>query len=251
MSEFSDRFRLLKDESGVTLKELSEKLDITVPNLSYYMKGREPSYDILIKISNYFNVTTDWLIGRTDTKTLASRSLSEEIINKVSSSIPNSTSKDEMPTLSIFKDDYLNIQDTIVNFLYYYYCFLSQCEYLESHIKQLDYSAINSTIVMSTNEMVEYLMDLFDSAQKILSSPIPNSFFEYYFDSLTRLDLFTNRYKTLIANVVKLITSNFDGNKDKLEVIVDFIQNAENYSENLLSEVEFNNFFKQFEWYFI
>ena len=70
MSEFSDRFRMLKDESGATLKELSEKLDITVPNLSYYMKGREPSYDILIKIADYFNVTTDWLIGRTNEKQL-------------------------------------------------------------------------------------------------------------------------------------------------------------------------------------
>lgn len=247
MSEFSDRFRLLKDESGATLKELSEKLDITVPNLSYYMKGREPSYDILIKIADYFNVTTDWLIGRTDNRTLASKSLDEEVISKILFSIPDNTPKDETPTLSIFKDDYLNIQDTIVNFLCYYYCFLSQCEYLERHIKQLDYSKVNNTIVISTNEMMEYLVDLFDSAQKILSSPIPNSFFEYYFNSLTRLNLFTNRYKILLANVIKLITSNFDGNKDKLEVIVDFIQHAENYSENLLSEAEFNNFFKQFE----
>ena len=28
------------------------------------MKGREPSYDILISIANYFNVTVDWLVGR-------------------------------------------------------------------------------------------------------------------------------------------------------------------------------------------
>jgi Predicted transcriptional regulator with an HTH domain len=64
MSKFFERFRLLKEESGVTLKQMSEKLHITIPNLSYYMKGREPSYDILIKIADYFNVTTDWLIGR-------------------------------------------------------------------------------------------------------------------------------------------------------------------------------------------
>lgn len=63
MSEFSNRFRQLKEESGLVLKDLSEKLGITVPNLSYYMKGREPSYDILIKIAKYFNVTTDWLVG--------------------------------------------------------------------------------------------------------------------------------------------------------------------------------------------
>ena len=67
MSEFSNRFRQLKEESNLTLKDLSEELGISVPNLSYYMKGREPSYDILISIANYFNVTTDWLIGN-DTK---------------------------------------------------------------------------------------------------------------------------------------------------------------------------------------
>lgn len=63
MSEFSNRFRQLKDESGMTLKEISSVLDITVPNLSYYMKGREPDYDTLIKIAQYFNVSVDWMIG--------------------------------------------------------------------------------------------------------------------------------------------------------------------------------------------
>ena len=63
MSKFSERFRALKDESELTLKELSAVLDISIPNLSYYMKGREPNYDILIRIANYFNVTTDWLVG--------------------------------------------------------------------------------------------------------------------------------------------------------------------------------------------
>lgn len=81
MSEFSNRFRQLKDEANLTLKELSEALDITSPNLSYYMKGREPSYDILIRIADYFNVTTDWLVGRTDAKNSSQESLYEQIEN--------------------------------------------------------------------------------------------------------------------------------------------------------------------------
>ena len=64
MSKFNERFRELKDESNMTLKELSAVLDITVPNLSYYMKGREPNYNTLIKIADYFDVTIDWLVGR-------------------------------------------------------------------------------------------------------------------------------------------------------------------------------------------
>lgn len=80
MSKFSERFRQLKEEKqGMTLKELSAQLDISVPNLSYYMKGREPNYDTLIKISDYFNVTVDWLVGRTDARNSAQSSIISEI----------------------------------------------------------------------------------------------------------------------------------------------------------------------------
>ena len=77
MSEFSNRFRQLKEEADLTLKELSEKLDITVPNLSYYMNGREPNYDTLIRISDYFGVSTDWLIGNDTQKNVSEKEIIE------------------------------------------------------------------------------------------------------------------------------------------------------------------------------
>lgn len=83
MSEFSNRFRQLKEESELTLKDLSDELGVSVPNLSYYMKGREPSYDILITIANYFNVTTDWLIGRTDARNPESLNAFDMIEEKI------------------------------------------------------------------------------------------------------------------------------------------------------------------------
>lgn len=70
MSLFSDRFRQLKDERNLTLKDISKDLGISTPNLSYYMNGREPSYDILMRIAHYFHVSTDWLIGYTDTQNI-------------------------------------------------------------------------------------------------------------------------------------------------------------------------------------
>lgn len=79
MSEFSNRFKQLKEEHKLTLKELSEDLDISSPNLSYYIKGREPNYDTLIKIADYFDVTTDWLIGRSDARTLSQENLYNQI----------------------------------------------------------------------------------------------------------------------------------------------------------------------------
>lgn len=44
-------------------------MGITSPNLSYYMKGREPSYDTLIEIAEYFNVSIDYLLGKSKYKT--------------------------------------------------------------------------------------------------------------------------------------------------------------------------------------
>lgn len=71
-NKFSIRFAKLKEESGKTLKELSSKdeLGVSVSNLSYYMNGREPNYDTLCKIADYFGVTTDYLVGRSDIRTL-------------------------------------------------------------------------------------------------------------------------------------------------------------------------------------
>lgn len=111
MSEFSNRFRQLKEESNLTLKELSEALDITSPNLSYYMKGREPSYDILIRIADYFNVTTDWLIGRTDARNKENISTVEMIEQKLSN-IPNPTKLSGKS-----REYYLQIQSTILDML--------------------------------------------------------------------------------------------------------------------------------------
>ncbi|MCD8215270.1 MAG: helix-turn-helix domain-containing protein [Clostridiales bacterium] len=86
MSKFSERFKLLKEENNITLREISNELNITVPNLSYYMKGREPNYDTVMKIANYFEVTVDWLIGNTDYRTAQSKvnfSIIEDRINKL------------------------------------------------------------------------------------------------------------------------------------------------------------------------
>lgn len=72
------------------------------------MKGREPSYDILIKIADYFNVTTDWLIGRTDERNKENISTIEMIEQKLSN-IPEYAQLTGKP-----KEYYLQIQSTVL-----------------------------------------------------------------------------------------------------------------------------------------
>lgn len=63
MSTFHERLRQLKEDCGETQSRIAEDLGITPQAFSYYMNGREPNYDVLIKISNYFNVSIDYLLG--------------------------------------------------------------------------------------------------------------------------------------------------------------------------------------------
>lgn len=59
----------LRQEKGDTQSDVARALNISQKAYSYYERGeREPSIDMLIQISNYFNVTVDYLLGREKSK---------------------------------------------------------------------------------------------------------------------------------------------------------------------------------------
>lgn len=242
MSEFSNRFRQLKEESSLTLKDLSEELGISVPNLSYYMKGREPSYDILINIANYFNVTTDWLIGRTDARSSVYAALDEEITNTIIKNDVTNISKEDVTALSIYKDDYLKTQEKLIELLSFYYTILHKLEELQKLRPKLDYSSMNDSLTYNFIEALEYQIDILVDAQSVISASTSPLFFEYYFNSLLRIDLVSNRYKMVLANIIKIANSNFDGNNDQKSVITDFISQIENYGHNCISDIELSTY---------
>lgn len=57
----------LRLESGISQKELAEKLGVSPTNIYNYEIGRtQPSIEWLIKIADFFDVSVDYLIERTD-----------------------------------------------------------------------------------------------------------------------------------------------------------------------------------------
>jgi transcriptional regulator with XRE-family HTH domain len=62
---FGDRLRLLREEKNLTQKELGNILSISDRVIGYYeANDRFPKDEkTLIKISQYFNVSLDWLVG--------------------------------------------------------------------------------------------------------------------------------------------------------------------------------------------
>lgn len=67
--EFGDRLKLLREETGLSREDLAISLNITYSALSKYeTNSRFPDKDTLKKISKYFNVSLDYLMGLTETR---------------------------------------------------------------------------------------------------------------------------------------------------------------------------------------
>lgn len=67
MQILGKRLKQLRDEFGFDQKEMGKKLNITSSAYGYYEQGRnEPPLETLVKIAEIFNVTTDYLLGRSD-----------------------------------------------------------------------------------------------------------------------------------------------------------------------------------------
>ncbi len=59
-----DSLRELLELNHITQKELAEKLAFAPSTLGNYIQGtREPDYNTLLIIADYFHVTTDFLLG--------------------------------------------------------------------------------------------------------------------------------------------------------------------------------------------
>lgn len=61
------RLKELRKKKGISQLRLATELNTTQNTISRYETGeREPGVDELIKIADYFNVSVDYLIGRTE-----------------------------------------------------------------------------------------------------------------------------------------------------------------------------------------
>lgn len=65
-----ERIKELAKSRGITLGALEEKLGLS-RNSIYTIKNKKPSAERLQLIADYFNVSTDYLLGRTDNPNIA------------------------------------------------------------------------------------------------------------------------------------------------------------------------------------
>lgn len=62
-----ERLKELRIERGFKLKEVAERLNVTIRSISRYEDGtREPSVEMIVKFCNLYEVTSDYLLGLSD-----------------------------------------------------------------------------------------------------------------------------------------------------------------------------------------
>ena len=64
---FDERLKALRKEKGLNQSELAKAVNVTQRKISYWETGQlEPDLESLWKLSDYFNVSIDYLIGKSD-----------------------------------------------------------------------------------------------------------------------------------------------------------------------------------------
>lgn len=67
MANFCERLSELKVSKNVLQKDIAKNINLSLRAYQYYERGeREPSLSALIALADYFDVSLDYLVGRSD-----------------------------------------------------------------------------------------------------------------------------------------------------------------------------------------
>ena len=64
---FSERIIQLKNERKLLQKDIASSIGLSLRAYQYYEKGqKEPTLFVLLRLADYFDVSLDYLVGRSD-----------------------------------------------------------------------------------------------------------------------------------------------------------------------------------------
>ncbi len=80
----ADKIKMLREKSGTTQAELAKKLGITRSGVNAWEMGISvPSTQYIVKLAEYFAVSTDYLLDMPKTSSVSVEGLSEKDISAV------------------------------------------------------------------------------------------------------------------------------------------------------------------------
>jgi transcriptional regulator with XRE-family HTH domain len=113
MANFCDILSELRRDRHLTQRQMAKILHVSAGTISNYETGRfVPSYETLVKLADYFDVTTDYLLGRTNSS-LSVKKLGDEFV-------PGKTFGDVLETLISFHDKSRDVANTVIDVIRIY-----------------------------------------------------------------------------------------------------------------------------------
>lgn len=110
-NEFPRMVTLLRKERGLSQKKVALDLNISQALLSHYEKGiRECGLDFMVKIADYFDVSCDYLLGRTSERSIGANGYAKQAAPSASD---NTGSSEEKRTSALVDQNRKLINDSM------------------------------------------------------------------------------------------------------------------------------------------
>lgn len=89
MNTFSDMLRFLRLRDGYSQSELANKLGVSKSSISMYERGsRQPDFELEEALADLFNVSLDFLRGKSDNSSKTSNGVTVNVLGRVAAGIP-------------------------------------------------------------------------------------------------------------------------------------------------------------------
>nr|WP_164671143.1 helix-turn-helix transcriptional regulator [Virgibacillus doumboii] len=87
---FGKRVKYLRNKRGISQERVADAIGISRARYAHYENNRvEPDLDLIRKIADYYDVTTDYLMGRTENTEFNKENDKTKIIYKIATEFPD------------------------------------------------------------------------------------------------------------------------------------------------------------------
>lgn len=170
-NKFTERLKVLRAKKNMSQTALANELGINQGQvISFYETGsRTPDLEMLIKIANYFNVSTDYLLGLSDYENSSELTNTEFVLNEFERIALGTRKKlDELSgqEKKILSDIISSIIDTLSN--------TNNKPFNKMYLEQLDFIVSNiRTLILNTGYIANNKLNFQNMEQEELEKYMP------------------------------------------------------------------------------
>ena len=157
-----NRLRFLRNEKGESLEKIANYLNVTIQTISNYeTEKREMTPETIIKLAEYFNVTTDFLLGKELNNNIKNKKICMlPVYGRIAAGQPNWAEECIEGRIPVDADlmDIVNPEE----------CFFLKVngESMNKEVKNGSYALIRKTDVVENGDIAVVLVNGFDATLK-------------------------------------------------------------------------------------